>query len=225
VLAAIMGIGGGFIMVPVMVYLLRMPMHVVVGTNLFQEVFMCANVTVMQSWINHTVDFILALILLFGSVLGAQIGARISRRLRADQLKILLAVVVLLVMVRMMLNLLIAPGIMVSCNQVPLEQRTTSTASRSSRSIPGEPRSTSGGWHRPKRSRGPSVRNGMPDQAGAPGVLRGGTWRGSFCRSSTGFRWFYPHPRRSDFRSCDMPLHPRFASTPDRRHGGEDYSR
>jgi len=114
VLAAIMGIGGGFIMVPVMVYLLRMPMHVAVGTNLFQEVFMCANVTDMQAWMNHTVDFVLALLLLFGSVLGAQIGARISKRLKADQLKSLLAVLVLAVMVEMALRLLIAPEIMLS---------------------------------------------------------------------------------------------------------------
>jgi uncharacterized membrane protein YfcA len=114
VLAAIMGIGGGFIMVPVMVYLLRMPMHIVVGTNLFQEVFMCANVTAMQARMNHTVDFVLALLLLFGSVLGAQLGARISKRLKADQLKILLAATVLLVMVQMLLGLLIAPEIMLS---------------------------------------------------------------------------------------------------------------
>jgi uncharacterized membrane protein YfcA len=114
VLAAIMGIGGGFIMVPVMVYLLRMPMHVAVGTNLFQEVFICTNVTVMQSWMNHTVDFFLALILLFGSVVGAQIGARISKRLKADQLKILLAAIVLLVMVKMLLGLLVEPDVMLS---------------------------------------------------------------------------------------------------------------
>jgi uncharacterized membrane protein YfcA len=114
VLAAIMGVGGGFIMVPVMVYLLRMPMHVVVGTSLFQILFTCSNVTVMQAWMNHTVDFLLALILLFGSVVGAQIGARINRRLKADQLKILMSVIVLLVMGKMLLSLLIAPDIMVS---------------------------------------------------------------------------------------------------------------
>ena len=102
VLAAIMGVGGGFIMVPVMVYLLRMPMHVVVGTSLFQILFTCTNVTVMQAWMNHTVDFVLALLLLFGSVLGAQIGVRISRRLKAEQLKILMSVIVLLVMVKML---------------------------------------------------------------------------------------------------------------------------
>jgi uncharacterized membrane protein YfcA len=114
VLAAIMGVGGGFIMVPVMVYLLRMPMHVVVGTSLFQILFTCANVTVMQAWMNRTVDFILALLLLFGSVIGAQIGARISKRLKADQLKILMSVIVLAVMVKMLLGLLIAPEILVS---------------------------------------------------------------------------------------------------------------
>jgi len=63
ILAAIMGVGGGFIMVPVMIYLLRMPMHVVVGTSLFQILFTCINVTVLQSYMNHTVDFLLALLL------------------------------------------------------------------------------------------------------------------------------------------------------------------
>jgi len=114
VLSAIMGVGGGFIMVPVMVYLLRMPMHVVVGTSLFQILFTCSNVTVLQAWMNHTVDFFLALILLFGSVVGAQIGTRIGKRLKADQLKILMSVIVLAVMVKMLLGLLIAPDIMVS---------------------------------------------------------------------------------------------------------------
>jgi len=77
VLAAIMGVGGGFIMVPVMVYLLRMPMHVVVGTSLFQILFTCINVTIMQAITNHTVDLVLALILLLGSTLGG--SAAISR--------------------------------------------------------------------------------------------------------------------------------------------------
>jgi uncharacterized membrane protein YfcA len=114
ILAAIMGVGGGFIMVPVMVYLLRMPMHVVVGTSLFQILFTCTNVTVMQAWMNRTVDFVLALLLLVGSTIGAQIGARLNRKLKADQLKILMSIIVLAVMVKMLLGLLIAPGIMVS---------------------------------------------------------------------------------------------------------------
>ena len=114
ILAAIMGVGGGFIMVPVMVYLLRMPMHVVVGTSLFQILFTCVDVTIMQSYSNHTVDFILALILLLGSTLGAQFGAKISKNLKGDQLKILLASLVLIVMVKMLLDLLLTPHIMLA---------------------------------------------------------------------------------------------------------------
>jgi hypothetical protein len=114
VLAAIMGVGGGFIMVPVMVYLLRMPMHVVVGTSLFQILFTCVNVTIQQASLNHTVDFILALFLLVGSVVGAQLGARAGKRLKADQLKILMSVIVLVVMVKMLLGLLLAPEIPLS---------------------------------------------------------------------------------------------------------------
>lgn len=112
ILAAIMGVGGGFIMVPVMVYMLRMPMHVVVGTSLFQILFTCINVTVMQAITNHTVDLVLALILLVGSTLGAQVGAKISGRLKADQLKILLASIVLLVMVQMLVSLLLTPDLL-----------------------------------------------------------------------------------------------------------------
>jgi uncharacterized membrane protein YfcA len=114
VLAAIMGVGGGFIMVPVMVYILRMPMHVVVGTSLFQVLFTCVNVTFMQSYYNHTVDLTLAVLLLVGSTIGAQIGARISTYLRADQLKIILASIVLLVMVSMALDLLMHPAMLLS---------------------------------------------------------------------------------------------------------------
>ena len=109
ILAAIMGVGGGFIMVPVMVYLLRMPMHVVVGTSLFQVLFTCINVTVMQAYSNRTVDFVLALLLLVGSTFGAQIGAKLSTRLKDDQLKIFLATLVLLVMVKMLLSLVLSP--------------------------------------------------------------------------------------------------------------------
>ena len=111
-LAAIMGVGGGFIMVPVMVYLLRMPMHVVVGTSLFQILFTCINVTIMQAASNHTVDFALALILLLGSTIGVQFGAKISKKLKGDQLKILLAILVLLVMFKMLFSLLLTPKIL-----------------------------------------------------------------------------------------------------------------
>jgi hypothetical protein len=114
ILAAIMGVGGGFIMVPVMVYMLRMPMHVVVGTSLFQILFTCINVTFMQSITNHTVDLVLAIILLVGSTLGAQIGAKISRRLKADQLKILLASIVLVVMVQILVSLILTPHLLLA---------------------------------------------------------------------------------------------------------------
>lgn len=114
VLAAIMGVGGGFIMVPVMVYLLRMPMHVVVGTSLFQILFTCINVTIMQSYSNHTVDFVLALLLLLGSTIGAQIGTKVSKNLKGDQLKILLASLVLLVCVKMLAGLLMTPDILIA---------------------------------------------------------------------------------------------------------------
>ncbi|MEJ2111931.1 MAG: sulfite exporter TauE/SafE family protein, partial [Acidobacteriota bacterium] len=114
ILAAIMGVGGGFIMVPVMVYILRMPMHVVVGTSLFQVLFTCINVTFMQSYYNHTVDLTLAVLLLIGSTIGAQLGARISTYLKADQLKIILAAIVLLVMVSMAFDLLMPPDMLLS---------------------------------------------------------------------------------------------------------------
>ena len=114
ILAAIMGVGGGFIMVPVMVYMLRMPMHVVVGTSLVQILFTCINVTIMQSASNHTVDLILAIILLLGSTVGAQFGVRLSKRLKADQLKILLASIVLLVMVQMLMSLVLPPHLLLA---------------------------------------------------------------------------------------------------------------
>lgn len=112
VLAAMMGVGGGFIMVPMMVLLLGVPMRVVVGTNLFQEVFMCINVTFMQSLTNHSVDLVLALVLLTGSSIGAQFGARFSRRFKSDELKILLASIILLVMLKMLLALVLPPHIL-----------------------------------------------------------------------------------------------------------------
>ena len=114
VLSAIMGVGGGFIMVPVMVYMLRMPMHVVVGTSLFQVLFTCINVTIMQSAANHTVDFVLALLLLIGSAVGAQIGARLGRHLKGDQLKIYLSGIVLLVMFKMLYELLARPEVLLA---------------------------------------------------------------------------------------------------------------
>jgi uncharacterized membrane protein YfcA len=109
VLAAIMGVGGGFIMVPMMVYLLRMPAHVAVGTDLFQILFTCAGLTYMQATTNHTVDLLLAVLIALGSTLGAQIGARVSKLLRSEQLMIILATLVLVVVVRMGFSLVLTP--------------------------------------------------------------------------------------------------------------------
>lgn len=109
-LAAVMGVGGGFIMVPAMIYLLGMPTKVVIGTSLFQIIFVTAFTTVMHAVTSQTVDMMLALILIFGGVVGAQIGARVGVRLRADQLRILLALLVLAVSFKIALDLLLTPG-------------------------------------------------------------------------------------------------------------------
>jgi len=114
VLAALMGVGGGFLMVPVMVYLLRMPMHVVVGTSLFQILFTCIEVTFLQSYTNHTVDFVLALLLLVGSTVGAQIGTVFGKKLQGEQLKILLAIIVLVVTVKIVFGLTMTPNLLLS---------------------------------------------------------------------------------------------------------------
>jgi uncharacterized membrane protein YfcA len=109
ILAAIMGVGGGFIMVPAMIYILGMPTIVAIGTDLFQIVLTCINVTIQQAIRNHTVDLVLVILLFFGSTIGAQIGARVSRHLRGEQLRILLAVIVLVVMIKMLIGLLVRP--------------------------------------------------------------------------------------------------------------------
>ena len=109
VLAAIMGVGGGFIMVPAMIYLLGMPTSVVVGTSLFQIIFVTANVTFLQAYANQTVDIFLALLLLTGAVIGAQFGARAGARLQGEQLRGLLAVMVLLVCAKLFFDLLVTP--------------------------------------------------------------------------------------------------------------------
>lgn len=113
-LAAIMGVGGGFLMVPLMAYGLKMPMKMVIGTSLFQILFTSIVVTVMQASINHAVDVILVVFLLIGSTSGAQIGAQLSRRFNAQQLKIFLAVIVLAVAVKMLFGLVTPPPYLLS---------------------------------------------------------------------------------------------------------------
>lgn len=109
-LTTIMGVGGGFILVPTLVYLLGMPMHVAIGTSLFQILFTCTSATYLQAVENRTVDLILALFLLMGSTIGAQVGARLTRFLRGSQLMILLAVLALGVMFKMAAGLVLPPS-------------------------------------------------------------------------------------------------------------------
>lgn len=109
VLSAIMGVGGGFILVPAMVYVLRMPAGVVVGTSLFQIIITTSLTSVLQAGRNQTVDVVLATLLLIGGVMGAQVGARASSRFRAEELRALLAIIVLAVGLRMGLGLFFTP--------------------------------------------------------------------------------------------------------------------
>ncbi|MEM9431251.1 MAG: sulfite exporter TauE/SafE family protein [Pseudomonadota bacterium] len=110
ILAAIMGVGGGFIMVPAMIYILGMPTKVVVGTSLFQIIFVTGFTTLMHATQNQTVDAVLALLLLIGGVVGAQIGARIGVRMKAEQLRILLALMVLGVCGKLLFDLVVTPS-------------------------------------------------------------------------------------------------------------------
>ena len=109
-LAAIMGVGGGFVMVPAMIYLLGMPTAVGVGTSLFQIIFVTANVTVLQAVNTQTVDVVLALLLLTGGVLGAQVGARVGVKLKGEQLRGLLALMVLTVCIKIGYDLMVTPA-------------------------------------------------------------------------------------------------------------------
>ncbi|MBT9384708.1 sulfite exporter TauE/SafE family protein [Pseudooceanicola sp. CBS1P-1] len=110
VLSAIMGVGGGFIMVPAMIYLLHMPTKVVIGTSLFQIILVAAFTTFLHAVTFHTVDVVLALFLLIGGVIGAQIGTRIGAKLKAEQLRILLAMLVLGVCLKLAFGLFLPPS-------------------------------------------------------------------------------------------------------------------
>ncbi len=118
VLAALMGVGGGFIMVPAMIYLLGMPTKVVVGTSLFQIIFVAGFTTFMHAFTNQSVDLMLAMLLIAGGVVGAQIGTRIGGRLKAEQLRVLLALLVLAVCAKIALDLLLQPSDLYSLSAV-----------------------------------------------------------------------------------------------------------
>ena len=109
IFSAILGIGGGFIMVPAMIYMLGMPTGVVPGTSLLQIIFVAANVTLLQAFTNHTVDAVLALVLLAGGVIGAQIGSRFGTHLRGEQLRFLLALMVLAVAAKLAFDMTVRP--------------------------------------------------------------------------------------------------------------------
>jgi uncharacterized membrane protein YfcA len=118
ILSAIMGVGGGFIMVPAMIYLLGMPTKVVVGTSLFQIIFVTAFTTLLHATTNYTVDIVLAVLLLVGGVIGAQIGTQIGAKLKAEQLRILLALMVLAVCGKLGLDLVLQPSELYSLGAV-----------------------------------------------------------------------------------------------------------
>ncbi|MCG6903086.1 MAG: sulfite exporter TauE/SafE family protein [Rhodobacter sp.] len=109
-LSAVMGVGGGFLMVPAMIYLLGMPTKTVIGTSLFQITFMASFTTVLHAVENQTVDLVLGLLLIVGGVIGAQIGARLGQRLNAEMLRFLLATMVLAISAKVATELLLRPG-------------------------------------------------------------------------------------------------------------------
>jgi uncharacterized protein len=117
-LAAIMGIGGGFVMIPAMIYLLRMPTAVVAGTALLQIVFVAAFATLLHAVENKTVDVVLATMLITGGVIGAQFGTASGEKMRGEQLRALLAALVLIVAVRMAYDLVVTPAELYSFGSV-----------------------------------------------------------------------------------------------------------
>lgn len=110
-LSALMGVGGGFIMVPAMIYLFRMSTVSAIGTSLFQIVFVTLNVSILQATYNQSVDLILAIFLLIGGVLGAQYGSKFTSRFKGEQIRVLLAVIVMIVCFKMGLELISEPSI------------------------------------------------------------------------------------------------------------------
>jgi len=117
-LSAVMGVGGGFLMVPAMIYLLGMPTKTVIGTSLFQITFMASFTSVLHATENQTVDMVLGLLLIIGGVIGAQIGARLGQKLNAEMLRFLLATMVLAISAKVATELLLTPGEIFSLTQI-----------------------------------------------------------------------------------------------------------
>jgi uncharacterized membrane protein YfcA len=118
-MAAIMGVGGGFVMVPALIYLLRVPTNVVVGTSLFQIVPVMATATILHAKQNMSVDILLAFLLIIGGVIGAQFGAAAGGKLKGEQLRLMLAALVMLVCVRIAWDLVVQPDELYSISSVP----------------------------------------------------------------------------------------------------------
>ncbi|MGB6348020.1 MAG: sulfite exporter TauE/SafE family protein [Methyloceanibacter sp.] len=108
-LASVLGVGGGFIVVPAMIYLLRMPTNVVIGTSLFQIIFITAVITILYATLNQTLDVVLAFILVIGGVIGGQIGANTGQKMKGEHLRILLAIIVLAVAIRLLFGVVVTP--------------------------------------------------------------------------------------------------------------------
>jgi uncharacterized protein len=108
-LVALMGVGGGFIMIPAMIYILRMPIPLTVGTSLFQIIFITAVSTLMHAWTTHTVDMVLAALLLLGSTLGTQWGIRIAQKAPLYRLRTISSLLLGVVALRLAYSLFITP--------------------------------------------------------------------------------------------------------------------
>jgi uncharacterized membrane protein YfcA len=108
-LSSVLGVGGGFIVVPAMIYLLRMPTQLSIGTSMFQIIFVSAVVTLLYATLNQSLDAVLALILIIGGVIGGQYGANAGQKLKGEQLRLLLALIVLAVAIRLFFGLIVTP--------------------------------------------------------------------------------------------------------------------
>jgi uncharacterized protein len=121
-IGAIMGIGGGFLLVPALIYLMRVPTGVVIGTSMVLTLVTMAGATVMHASTNHLVDAVLALILMVGGVIGAQFGARAGQKIRGEQLRLLLGILVLLVGLRFAFDLVLQPSELFSLRELEVRQ-------------------------------------------------------------------------------------------------------
>ena len=110
ILSSIMGVGGGFILVPAMIYILGMPTQIVVGTSLLQIVFVTGVATILHSYVNQTLDVMLSSLLLLGAVIGAQIGTKIMVHLNGEQIRFLLSVIILLVVFVLIGEMVVTPN-------------------------------------------------------------------------------------------------------------------